>query len=124
MRRPGRAWWSTLAGLFVITALVPTARIEVAADRGDWAPMVALTWMIVLAALPLIVPYLVHARFDEVVALLCVLCLTPTMLAVWAAARGGGRWLPVTGWVLSTLCVELVVRRAVRDGRTASPAAE
>ena len=80
--------------------------------------MIAITWMIVLAALPLVFPYFARTRFDEVVALLCAMCLTPTMLAVWAAARGGGTWLPVTGWVLSTLALEVVVRFAVRDARS------
>ncbi len=35
MRRPGRAWWVTLLGLFVITAAVPAGVIEQAAARGD-----------------------------------------------------------------------------------------
>jgi hypothetical protein len=115
MRRPGRAWWVTLLGLFVITAAVPAGVIEQAAARGDWAPVIAVTWMVVLAVLPLVFPHFARRRFDEVVALLCLMCLPPTMLALWAAYRGGGRWLPITGWVLSTLALELVLRRAVRD---------
>jgi hypothetical protein len=117
MKRPARAWWSTLFGLFAVTAVVPAGMIDQAADMGDWAPMIALTWMIVLAALPLLFPYFAHTPFDEVVALLCAMCLTPTILALWAAARGGGSWLPVTGWVLSTLALDVVVRLALRDGR-------
>jgi len=117
MKRPARAWWSTLFGLFAVTAVVPSGMIDQAAAMGEWAPMIALTWMIVLAALPLLFPYFAHTRFDEVVALLCAMCLTPTILALWAAARGGGSWLPVTGWVLSTLVLDVVVRLALRDGR-------
>jgi len=49
------------------------------------------------------------------------LCLAPTMLALWAASRGAGRWLPLTGWVLSTWMVEVVLRRAVREARQARP---
>jgi len=112
---------STLAGLFVITAAVPAETIDQASARGYWAPVIAVTWMLVLAVMPLVIPHFARRRFDQVVALLCAVCLTPTMLALWAAYRGGGRWLPITGWVLSTLDVELVLRRAVRDGRTASP---
>lgn len=118
MRRPGRGWWVTLLGLFVITAAVPAGVIDQAAARGDWAPVIALTWMVVLAGLPLVFPHFARRRFDQVVALLCLMCLTPTMLALWAAYRGGGRWLPITGWVLSTLALEVVLRRAVRDARS------
>ncbi len=121
MQRPARAWWATLFGLFTITAVVPTEVIDQAAARGDWAPAIAATWMVVLALLPLVFPHFARRRFDEVVALLCLMCLPPTMLALWAASRGGGRWLPITGWVLSTLALEVVLRRAVRDARRSRP---
>ncbi len=121
MRRPVRAWWATLFGLFTITAVVPAGIIDQAAARGDWAPVIAITWMVVLAVVPLVFPHFARRRFDEVVALLCFMCLPPTMLALWAASRGGGRWLPITGWVLSTLALEVVLRAAVRDARRPRP---
>lgn len=121
MRRPVRAWWVTLLGLFFVTAAVPAGSIEQATARGDWAPVIAVTWMVVLAVIPLVFPHFARRRFDELVALLCLMCLPPTMLALWAAWRGGGRWLPITGWVLSTLALEVVLRRAVRDARRSHP---
>ncbi len=114
MRRPIRAWFVTLVALFFMTASVPAALIDEAASRGYWAPVIALLWMVVLAAVPLVFPHVARRRVPDVVALLCALCLAPTVLALWAASRGGGRWLPIMGWVLSTWSLELVMRRAVR----------
>jgi hypothetical protein len=105
--------------LFLMTASVPSALIDEAEGRGYKASLFVLFWMVALALFPLVFPHLARRRPDEIIALLCALCLTPTMLALWAAARGAGRWLPLTGWVLSTWMVEVVLRRAVRAARGA-----
>ena len=121
MRSPMRAWMVTLLALFLMTAAVPSALIDEADSRGYKASLFVLLWMVVLAGFPLIFPHLARRRPHEIIALLCALCLAPTMLALWAASRGAGRWLPLTGWVLSTWMVEVVLRRAVRDARQARP---
>jgi hypothetical protein len=118
MRSPTRAWTVTLLALFLMTASVPSALIDEAEGRSYQASLFVLFWMVVLALFPLGFPYLARRRPDEIIALLCALCLTPTMLALWAAARGAGRWLPLTGWVLSTWMVEVMLRRAVRAARS------
>jgi hypothetical protein len=122
MRSPTRAWMVTLLALFLMTAAVPSALIDEADSRGYGASLFVLFWMLVLGGFPLVFPYLARRRPSDIIAMLCGLCLAPTMLALWAASRGAGRWLPLTGWVLSTWMVEVVLRRAVRDARQARPA--
>lgn len=122
MRSPMRAWTVTLLALFLMTAAVPSALIDEAESRGYGASLFVLFWMVVLAGFPLVFPFLARRRPCDIVALLCALCLAPTMLALWAASRGAGRWLPLTGWVLSTWMVDLVLRRAVRAAQAARPA--
>jgi hypothetical protein len=123
MSSPVRAWTVTLLALFLMTAAVPAALIDEADSRGYQASLFVLFWMVVLAGFPLVFPSLARRRPSEIIALLCALCLAPTMLALWAASRGAGRWLPLTGWVLSTWMVEVVLRRAVQEAKQVRPEA-